>query len=68
MRTSLVLDDDLMAQAQAYTGIKKKSALVREALVALLEREAGRRLARLGGTDPEASRWSTNASPSRSLV
>jgi Arc/MetJ family transcription regulator len=55
MRTTLALDDDLLAQAQSYTGLKEKSALVREALVALIEREAGRRLALLGGTDPGAS-------------
>jgi Arc/MetJ family transcription regulator len=55
MRTTLALDDDLVAQAQAYTGVKEKSALVREALKALIEREAARRLARLGGSDPNAT-------------
>jgi Arc/MetJ family transcription regulator len=55
MRTTLALDDDLVAKAQAYTGLKEKSALVREALKALIEREAAHRLARLGGSDPEAS-------------
>lgn len=55
MRTTLALDDTLVADAQAYTGIKEKSALVREALRALIEREAARRLARLGGSDPDAS-------------
>ena len=54
MRTTLALDDDLMAKAQAFTGLKEKSALVREALKALIERESARRLAMLGGTDPEA--------------
>jgi Arc/MetJ family transcription regulator len=54
MRTTLVLDDDLVAKAQAYTGLTAKSALVREALTALIERESARRLARLGGSDPEA--------------
>jgi Arc/MetJ family transcription regulator len=52
MRTTLALDDDLIAQAQAYTGVKEKSALVREALKALIERESARRLARLGGSEP----------------
>jgi Arc/MetJ family transcription regulator len=52
MRTTLVLDDDLLRAAQDYTGIKEKSALVREALKALVAREAARRLARLGGTQP----------------
>jgi Arc/MetJ family transcription regulator len=52
MRTTLTLDDELMAKAQEYTGIQEKSALVREALKALVEREAARRLARLGGSQP----------------
>lgn len=54
MRTTLALDDDLVAKAQAFTGLKEKSSLVREALVALIERESARRLARLGGTEPDA--------------
>lgn len=53
MRTTIVLDDDLLAEVRALTGIAEKSALVREALKALLERESARRLARLGGTEPE---------------
>lgn len=53
MRTTLALDDELLAKAQAYTGVKEKSALVREALRALVEREAARRLARLGGSEPD---------------
>ena len=53
MRTTLTLDDELLAKAQEYTGIREKSALVREALKALVEREAARRLARLGGSEPD---------------
>jgi Arc/MetJ family transcription regulator len=53
MRTTLALDDDLLAKARAFTGLKEKSALVREALKALIERESARRLARLGGSEPE---------------
>jgi Arc/MetJ family transcription regulator len=53
MRTTLALDDELMAKAQAYTGLQEKSALVREALKALIERESARRLARMGGTQPD---------------
>jgi Arc/MetJ family transcription regulator len=53
MRTTLVLDDELLAEAQRLTGVKEKSLLVREALRALVERESARRLARLGGTEPE---------------
>ena len=52
MRTTIALDDDLLAKAQAYTGLREKSALVREALKALVERESARRLARLGGSEP----------------
>jgi Arc/MetJ family transcription regulator len=54
MRTTLALDDELLAQAQAYTGLKEKSALVREALKALIERESARRLALLGGSESQA--------------
>ena len=52
MRTTLSLDDQLLDQAQLMTGLKEKSALVREALKALIERESARRLALLGGTEP----------------
>jgi Arc/MetJ family transcription regulator len=40
MRTTLTLDDEFVAKAQAYTGLKEKSSLVREALKALIERES----------------------------
>jgi len=52
MRTTLALDDELIAKAEAFTGLKEKSSLVREALKALIERESARRLARLGGSQP----------------
>lgn len=52
MRTTLALDDELVAKAQALTGLKEKSQLVREALEALVQRESARRLARLGGSEP----------------
>jgi Arc/MetJ family transcription regulator len=52
MRTTLALDDELIAKAEALTGVKEKSRLVREALKALIERESSRRLARLGGSEP----------------
>jgi Arc/MetJ family transcription regulator len=55
MRTTVALDDALVLQAEAYTGLKEKSALLREGLKALIEREAARRLARLGGTEPDAN-------------
>jgi Arc/MetJ family transcription regulator len=52
MRTTVTLDDEMLAIAQELTNIDEKSALVREALKALIERESARRLARLGGTSP----------------
>ncbi len=55
MRTTLALDDALLAQAQEYTGIREKSGVIHEALRALIAREAARRLALLGGSDPRAS-------------
>ena len=53
MRTTIALDDELVAKAQSLTGLKEKSALVREALKALIERESARRLALLGGSEPK---------------
>ena len=52
MRTTIALDDTLLAKAQAFTGLTEKSALVREALKALIERESAHRLALLGGSEP----------------
>ena len=52
MRTTISLDDNLVRTAQQYTGLVEKSALVREALKAIIEREAARRLAELGGAAP----------------
>ncbi len=55
MRTTLALDDDLIREAQRLTGTSEKSALVRQALRALIERESARRLAQLAGTEPALS-------------
>lgn len=52
MRTTLALDDALVAKASSFTGLREKSALIREALKALIERESARRLANLGGSEP----------------
>ena len=54
MRTTLAIEDELLAKAQALTGISATAALVHEALTALVQREAARRLALLGGSDPKA--------------
>jgi Arc/MetJ family transcription regulator len=53
MRTTIALDDDLVAQAQEFSGITEKTALVREALKTLIHLEASRRLAALGGSEPD---------------
>ena len=50
MRTTLNIDDHLLAQAGTYTGVTEKTALVRLGLQALIEKEAARRLAALGGS------------------
>lgn len=55
MRTTLALDDELPAEAQRLTGTTEKSLLVRQALKALVERESARRLAALGGSQPDLS-------------
>jgi len=55
MRTTLNIDDSLIAQAGEYTGEREKTALVRMGLEALIQREVARRLAALGGTMPTLS-------------
>lgn len=52
MKTTLNIDDALLAQAAEYTGETEKTALVRMGLEALIHRESARRLAALGGTMP----------------
>ncbi|HXN48605.1 MAG TPA: type II toxin-antitoxin system VapB family antitoxin [Bryobacteraceae bacterium] len=53
MRTTLIIDDGLLERARSLTGIQEKTALVRAGLEALIAREAARRLAALGGTQPK---------------
>ena len=65
MRTTVALDDDLLRIAQEYTGVAEKTALLREALKALVERESARRLASLGGTMPELKRIPRRRAKSR---
>lgn len=55
MRTTLNIDNDLLAEAGKLTGIEEKTALLREGLKALIQREGARRLAQLGGSEPELS-------------
>jgi hypothetical protein len=52
MRTTLIIDDTLLDRARELSGIQEKTALVRAGLEALIAREAGRRLASLGGKQP----------------
>ena len=51
MRTTLTIEDELLAKAQRLSGLNEKTALVREGLKALIERESARRLARLAGSE-----------------
>jgi len=53
MRSTLNIEDELLAKAQRVSGLKERTALVREGLKALIERESARRLAQLGGTEPQ---------------
>jgi len=53
MRTTISLDDELLSKAHDLTGIKEKSAILREGLKALIERESARRLALIGGIAPD---------------
>lgn len=55
MRTTLNIDEDLFAKAAELSGIAEKSAVLREGLKALIERESARRLALLGGSEPDLS-------------
>jgi Arc/MetJ family transcription regulator len=53
MRTTVTLDDKLLDRAAGLTGVRERGVLLREALRALIERESARRLALLGGSEPE---------------
>lgn len=53
MRTTIALDDALLDRAQALSGVAERSSLIREALNALIQRESARRLADLGGSEPQ---------------
>lgn len=55
MRTTLIIEETLLERAKELTGIEEKTALVRAGLEALIAREAGKRLALLGGTQPKLS-------------
>ncbi|MDQ2925284.1 MAG: type II toxin-antitoxin system VapB family antitoxin [Acidobacteriota bacterium] len=53
MSTTIAIDDQLLEEAASFTGLSEKTTLIKEALKALMEREAARRLADRGGTEPQ---------------
>lgn len=53
MRATVALDDELIQKAQEFSGITERATLIREGLKALIHREASRRLAQLGGSEPQ---------------
>jgi len=53
MRTTLNIEDELLAKAAELTGIKEKTSLVKLGLEALIARESAKRLAALGGTEKQ---------------
>ena len=65
MRTTLILDDDLIERARGLTGVAEKTALVHEGLRALIARESARRLAELGGSEPQLKAVSRRRPKSR---
>ena len=67
MRTTLILDDDLLERARSLTGLKEKTAMVHAGLEALIARESARRLAALGGSEKGLRRAPRRrAAPARS--
>jgi Arc/MetJ family transcription regulator len=52
MRATVALDDELLRKAQQLSGVSERTALLREALKALIHLEASRRLAAVGGSEP----------------
>ncbi|MEZ5499840.1 MAG: type II toxin-antitoxin system VapB family antitoxin [Steroidobacteraceae bacterium] len=53
MRTTLIIDDELLSKATSLSGLREKTAVVHAGLQALIARESARRLAALGGTQPK---------------
>jgi Arc/MetJ family transcription regulator len=65
MRTTVNIDDELLAKASRLAGPMDRTAILSEGLKALIERESARRLARLGGTQPSIKAASRRRSESR---
>lgn len=53
MRTTININEELLGEAQRMTGIEERTALIHAGLKVLIERESARRLARLGGSEPQ---------------
>ena len=53
MRTTLNIDESLLERARALSGIEEKTALIHAGLEALIARASARRLAALGGSEPQ---------------
>ncbi len=53
MRLTVTIDESLLRQARTLTGVRQRSALLSLGLEALIARESARRLAKLGGTEPQ---------------
>lgn len=67
MRTTVTIDDELLADAKEYTGIKETSSVLKKALTLLVQHEAAQRLIMLGGSEPDAQvpprrRWNPDGS------
>ena len=54
MRTTVTIDDELLARAAELTGVTERTSLLRKGLETLIRVESAKRLAALGGSDPAA--------------
>lgn len=54
MRTTITIDDELLADAKEFSGIEETSSVIRKALMLLIQHEAAERLIKLGGSVPDA--------------
>ena len=54
MRTTIILNNELVKRASELTGVTNRNDLIREALETLIRVESAKRLAALGGSDPQA--------------
>jgi Arc/MetJ family transcription regulator len=65
MRTTLILNDELLARAGRLSGLQQKTAVVHAGLEALIARESARRLAALGGSEPAVRPVKRRRQPAR---